>query len=146
MLWVDGPFSWQSEASLLWANLTNGGQAYFPGAYSQVGYFLTGEHRPYNRKLGAIDRIQVKHPFGLSSDASDSWGLGAWEVAARVSHIDLNSEAIRGGRLTDLTLGLNWYLNNHSKLQFNYIRAFLANPAQASTTTDIFGLRAQLDF
>lgn len=146
LLYVDGPFSWQSEANLLWASRTNGDQAFFPGAYSQVGYFLTGEHRPYNRKQGAIDRIQVLHPVGRGGDACADWGWGAWEVAARVSHIDLDSGSIHGGRLTDLTLGLNWYMNNYSKLQFNYIRAFLDNPANTSTTTDIFGLRAQVDF
>ena len=48
--------------------------------------------------------------------------------------------------MTDFTFGVNWYLNNYSKIQFNYIRAFLDNPANTSTTTDIFGLRAQLDF
>lgn len=146
LLYVDGPFSWQSEASLLWANRATGGQAFFPGVYSQVGYFLTGEHRPYNRKQGTIDRIQVQHPIGRGGDPCAEWGCGAWEVAARVSHIDLNSGSIQGGRLTDLTLGVNWYLNNYSKLQFNYIRVFLDNPANTSTTTDIYGLRAQLDF
>ena len=45
-----------------------------------------------------------------------------------------------------MTLGLNWYVNNFSKIQFNYIRAFLDNKAHGDSTADIFGLRAQLDF
>ena len=146
LLWVEGPFSWQSEAQFLWANRTNGKSAYFPGFYSQVGYFLTGEHRPYNRKQGAIDRIQVKRPIGRPHDPCDEWGWGGWEVAARLSHLELNSQDIHGGRLTDATLGLNWYLNNYSKMQFNYIRAFLDNPTHGNSTANIFGLRAQLDF
>lgn len=146
LLWVEGPFSWQTEANLLWASRKNGQSAYFPGFYTQVGYFLTGEHRPYNRKLGAIDRIQVKHPIGNPHGPCESLGCGGWEIAARLSHIELNSQDIKGGRLTDFTFGLNWYLNNYSKIQFNYIRAFLDNPANTSTTADIFGLRAQLDF
>ena len=35
---------------------TGSGNAFLNGAYSQVGWFLTGEHRPYDRKAGAIDR------------------------------------------------------------------------------------------
>lgn len=146
LLWVEGPFSWQTEGQFLWANRTNGKQAYFPGFYSQVGLFLTGEHRPYNRKQGAIDMIQVKRPVGRSNNSCDEWGWGGWELAARFSYIDLNSDDITGGRLKDMTLGLSWYLNNYAKIQFNYIRAFLDSPTHGDSTCDIFGLRAQLFF
>lgn len=146
LLWVEGPFSWQTEAMFLWANRPAERNAFFWGGYSQVGYFLTGEHRPYNRKQGAIDRIQVKRPIGRPHDPCEDWAWGGWEVAARLSHIELNSLDIRGGRLTDFTFGVNWYLNNYSKIQFNYIRAFLDSPTTGDSTADIFGLRAQLDF
>lgn len=146
LLWVSGPLSVQSEAMWLFGQRTNGQSMYFPGAYAQVGYFLTGEHRPYNRKQGAIDRIQVKRPFGNYRGDDCEWGWGGWEIAARYSYIDLNSKDINGGRLKDMTLGLNWYVNNFSKIQFNYIRTFLENKAHGASTADIFGLRAQLDF
>ena len=146
LLWVNGPLSVQSEAMWLFGQRTNGKSMYFPGAYAQVGYFLTGEHRPYNRKQGAIDRIQVLRPFGNYRGDDCEWGWGGWEVAARCSYIDLNSKDIAGGRMKDMTLGLNWYVNNFSKIQFNYIRAFLDNKAHGDSTADIFGLRAQLDF
>jgi hypothetical protein len=32
-------------------------------------------------------------------------GMGAWEIAMRVSHLDLTSNGIEGGRLTDLPWG-----------------------------------------
>ncbi len=146
LMWVEGPFSWQTEAMFLWASRPADKNAFFWGGYSQVGYFLTGEHRPYNRKQGAIDRIQVKRPIGRLHDPCEDWGWGGWEIAARLSHIELNSSDIRGGRLTDFTFGVNWYLNNYSKIQFNYIRAFLDSPTTGDSTADIFGLRAQLDF
>jgi phosphate-selective porin OprO/OprP len=123
---------------------TNGTGAYFPGVYVTGAYFLTGEHRPYNRKLGAIDRIKVHSDFGRHDDGC--WGWGAMELAARYSYIDLNSKDIQGGRLNDLTFGVNWYLNSYSKLQFNYIRAFLDNPIFGKSNADIVGLRAQVDF
>ena len=33
------------------------------GAYMQIGYFLTGEHRPFDRKNGAIDRLKPLEDF-----------------------------------------------------------------------------------
>ncbi len=146
LLWVNGSLSVQSEAMWLFGERTNGRSMYFPGMYAQAGYFLTGEHRPYNRKQGAIDRIQVLRPFGHYRGDDCEWGWGGWEIAARYSYIDLNSKDITGGRLKDITLGLNWYINNFSKIQFNYIRAFLNQKAHGDSTADIFGLRAQVDF
>lgn len=144
LLWVEGPLSVQSEFMYLSATRTNGVGANFPGAYVTVGYFLTGEHRPYQRKLGQIDRIKPFRNFTFSGP--DGTGWGAWELAARWSYIDLNSKDIQGGRLDDVTLGLNWYLNPFVKVQFNYIRAMLDNPTHGSSNTDIYGLRAQMDF
>jgi len=41
---------------------------------------------------------------------------------------------------------LNWYLNSNVKVQLNYIRSMLDNPTTGRCNTDIFGLRAQVDF
>jgi phosphate-selective porin OprO/OprP len=73
-------------------------------------------------------------------------GPGAWEIAGRWSYIDLDDENIAGGRLNDLTLGVNWYLNRYTKFQFNYIHAFLTRPIGVDSDADIVALRAQLDF
>lgn len=145
LLLVDGPLSLQSEIMYLNAERTTDQREDFWGYYVQVGYFLTGEHRPYNRQQGAIDRVK---PFGnvLSACDDGSRGVGAWELATRVSHLDLHDNTVRAGQLTDWTLGLNWYLNPYSKLQFNYIRAYLENPFVGPSNTDIYGLRAQVDF
>ncbi|WP_390620759.1 porin [Gimesia algae] len=54
--------------------------------------------------------------------------------------------------MTDLTLGLNWYLNQFTKFQFNYIHAFLQSsparngPIVNDSNADIFAIRAQVDF
>jgi phosphate-selective porin OprO/OprP len=145
LLWVEGPLSVQTEGMLLTATRTNGLGANFGGFYTTVGYFLTGEHRPYIKKSGAIDRIKVLNNF-IKSSTDECWGLGAWELAARYSYIDLNSRDIQGGRLADFTAGLNWYLNSYAKVQFNYIRAELTNAAFGSGIANIYGLRAQFDF
>ena len=144
LLFVDKEFSLQTEFQFNQARRTVGDNVYFPGLYVTGAYFLTGEHRPYLKKAGAIDRVKVLRNFGVSDDCGIGWG--AWEVAARYSYINLNSKDITGGRLNDMTLGMNWYVNANAKFQFNYIRAFLDNPLFGHSTTDIFGLRAQVDF
>lgn len=135
----------QAEVFFAMVNQQTGPNLTFPGAYAQIGYILTGESRPYNRKAGVFGRVVPNNPFG-------NGGTGAWEVAGRWSYIDLNDANIQGGRLNDLTFGLNWYLNKHTKFQFNYIHAFLGSssatsgPVITDSNADIIALRAQIDF
>lgn len=175
LLWVRGPLSIQSEAMVNFVdqsagvyngtpipanrtvNFNNGfTNAILAGAYAQVGYFLTGEHRPYDRKTGTIDRIIPHRSFGPWRDDGIS-GWGAWEVAGRWSHLDLNDRNIRGGRITDFTAGVNWYLNPYWKMQFNYINsnpdytvqeppAGTPQSAFSRSTTHMYDLRCQFDF
>ena len=100
---------------------------------------LTGEHRPYHRKTGVLGRVVPDEDFG-------EYGCGAWEVAGRWSMLDLNDSDVRGGRLNNATLGLNWYLNKFTKFQFNYIHAFLDSPVNGNGNADIVAARAQIDF
>jgi phosphate-selective porin OprO/OprP len=109
----------------------------FGGAYIYASYFLTGEHRPYKTSSGTFTNLKPENNF-LNGEG----GLGAWEVAARYSHIDLDDEGIRGGTLNDFTLGLNWYLNPNYRVSFNYIRAHLNGVGD----TNIFEMRYQVAF
>lgn len=134
--------SWYAQSELTYAvvNGTSGNTATLPGFYVQSGYFLTGESRPYNKIGGVFARVRPLAPFG------EEGGFGALELAARYSYLSLNGAGVNGGRLNDVTVGLNWYLNTYTKFQFNYIRAMLDNPVHGSSDTDIVGLRAQVDF
>jgi phosphate-selective porin OprO/OprP len=69
--------SWyaQSEATYAVVNDTAGNTLTFPGAYAQMGYFLTGEVRPYNRHAGVFGRVQPLRDFGFT-------GWGAWWAAS----------------------------------------------------------------
>ena len=61
--------------------------------------------------------------------ATNTRGWGAWELAARYSELTIDPLAFTSG-LADITksakasydwaVGLNWYLNFFTKLQFNY--------------------------
>ena len=73
-------------------------------------------------------------------------GPGAREVAGRWSYIELDDENVFGGRLQNLTFGLNWYLNRFTKFQFNYIHSMLARPVGTDSDADILAVRAQVDF
>lgn len=169
LLWVEGPFSLQSEAMVNYVNQIDNrantvnyqnpdgnSTAMFYGAYVSVGYFLTGEHRPYDRATGQIDRIKPFHNF---SPWKDDCGWGAWELAGRWSLINLNDANIRGGQMTDYTAAVNWYVNPNWKICFNYIHSMPnfsyqgGNPATGlpatafyGSTTNMFDIRVQMDF
>ncbi len=144
LLWVNGPLSLQSEAMVNFVS-NSGTTAVLPGAYAQVGYFLTGEHRPYDRKQGAIDRIIPKSNLTFAGNGCNP-GMGAWEIAGRWSYLDLNDAAIRGGTIMDYTAGVNWYWNPYTKMVFNYVHSISDSPTFPESQTDLFGVRAQLDF
>jgi phosphate-selective porin OprO/OprP len=149
-LWVRGPLSWQSEAMGSFVDTSTVGNSFLWGAYSQVGLFLTGEYRPYDRKTATIDRVIPRHPFPSHG------GWGAWEIAGRWSFTDLSDGQIVGGELQNFTAGLNWYVNPYCKCVFNYIHAWAtARPIRngvilgdhlIDSQTDAFGIRCQLDF
>jgi phosphate-selective porin OprO/OprP len=130
----------------------------FNGGYAQVAYLLTGESRGYDRRLGRLQSNGVRPhtPFWFVRDRDGRFctGLGAWEVAARYSYLDLNSGPVRGGELGSTTFGINWYLNNNFKIQFEYLNTMRWNMGDPNTgavgnnpgTLDSFGIRTQILF
>jgi phosphate-selective porin OprO/OprP len=145
-----GPLSLQSEYAFAVVDQDGGPNLFFNGYMAQVSYFLTGEHRPYDRKIGIHSRLHPHEDFFRVRTKSRGiqTGLGAWEVAARFSNIVLNDKNIRGNNLTDFTLGLNWYLNPYTRWKFNYIRAFLEDTRtnKGNSMTDAYGMRIDFDF
>ena len=139
---VQGPFSVQAEGTGSFVNPVSGGAMQFWGTYAQVSYFLTGEHRVYKRSSGAFARISPRRNF---DPAEGSWG--AFELAARYSYLDLNSRDVRGGRLQDVTAGLNWYLFPNVRVLFDYVFARESSRgAVASGTAHSALARFQIDF
>lgn len=112
----------------------------FTTGYAQLAWVLTGESRPYNQATGVFRAVTPRESFGKEG------GRGAWELAARASFMDLDDEDVRGGTLTDFTLGLNWYLNPNAKIQLDYIRAMLDNPTFGEGDADVLAVRSQLVF
>jgi len=97
----------------------------FHGGYVAVSYFLTGEHRLYNKSMGKLNpwytRPNTNFWFVRDENGRLSSCLGAWELTFRYSYLNLNDEFIRGGVLSGFTYGLNWHLNPNMRIMFNYV-------------------------
>ena len=93
-------------------NLTHNGTAQFDGFYLSASYLFDAQVRPYSTKQGKFKRIKPSKK-------------GLWEVAARFSSLDLNdtSANIYGGQVDSITLGANYYINNHMRAMFNIVSA-----------------------
>ena len=113
------------------------GHVRLSGYYLYASYFLTGEHRTYNRATGVFGRTIPRSNF-----RGEGHGWGAWEVAVRHSELDLNDGPVEGGELRNLTVGVNWYLNPNMRVMANYVHADLVDVGK----TDIVQMRAQFDF
>lgn len=145
---VYGPLSLQGEYFHNVISRETASDADIGGWYAQASYFLTGESRPYSGKKGTFGRIKPNSPFSLKGG-----GWGAWELAARYSNIDLNDgTAIQGGEVSDITLGVNWYLNKNTRLMANYIVVDTdgVTPSGSNVSADddpnILLIRAAIDF
>lgn len=129
--WAQGPFSLQGEYLIIAAARRTAHDFSGDGAYLYGSWVLTGESRPY--KSGAFGNVKPKHDYG------------AVEIGLRYSTLDLNDGLVAGGKQHDWTLGANWYLGQHIKLQANYIRAFSDKGALA-LDPKITEVRAQIYF
>ncbi len=128
------------------------------GGYVYVSYFLTGEHIPWSRKSGTIGRVKPFENFFFVDRCSGGtgYGMGAWQIAARYSHVDFSDDNIYGGVGNQFTAGLNWWWTPNSRLQFNYIYGHMKDRADVGGTPwvagetsgryDIFGVRFAVDF
>jgi phosphate-selective porin OprO/OprP len=142
--WVRGPFSLTGEYTLasLEGDSGTASDPDFAGYYLQASCFLTGESRGYRKAQGCFDTLKPKE------NAFDGkGGLGAWEVAARISSLDLTDDGIDGGQLDDLTFGVNWYLNPNTRVMVDYILADL-DPSGAGSDgdTNILTFRVQFAY
>jgi phosphate-selective porin OprO/OprP len=118
LTWIEGPFHAEAEAFEVQVGRNGMERVRFDGLYAQVGWFLTGETRPFSMKGARFGRVKP-------SDEG-----GAWEVAARFSQIDLSNADVRGGRQEDVTLGVNWFINASMAMRLNYIYAHALETAE----------------
>lgn len=111
------------------------------GSSLAAGWMITGEKPGFSSHSGSWKGVKVNDPV-------TSGGHGAFELAGRVDHYDFLG-APRGGKGISYTVGLNWYLNDWSRLMFNYVRWYTENKVgdyQGPDWGNSFGVRTQIVF
>lgn len=106
-----------------------------------AGWLITGEKPGFSARSGVWGTTRVARPV-------TDGGIGAWELATRYDKYDF-TDARRGGEADSWTLGLNWYLNNWSRVMFNYVRWNTDNQVGAYAGQDAgntFNIRTQVVF
>ncbi len=103
-----------------------------------AGWLITGEKPGFSSRSGVWGATRVLRPV-------TDGGIGAFELLARYDFTD----APRGGEGDAWTLGLNWYLNNWSRLMLNYLHwetDNLVGAYQGPDSGNTLGVRAQVVF
>jgi phosphate-selective porin OprO/OprP len=113
----------------------------FNGGYAEAGWVITGEPIRYNVGSAAFARPKVADPFTIVEGGIEP-GIGAWELGARWSVMNLNSNVspdlsqtatggIFGGYQQIFGTALSWYPNDWVRfyLQFQYTQVNKLNSA-----------------
>lgn len=106
-----------------------------------AGWLITGEKPGFSSRSGVWGTTRVLRPV-------TDGGIGAFELLARYDKYDF-TDAPRGGEGDAWTLGLNWYLNDWSRLMLNYVRWETDNIVgdyQGPDSGNTLGVRAQVVF
>jgi phosphate-selective porin OprO/OprP len=110
--WIVGRFSWQTE--VLSTRVQREG-------HSDIGFKVprpSGWFLTMIRNYTAGTNLRGGNPKGPLFKG----GKGAFELAARASYVDLTDKDITGGTESNISLGLNWYLNSQIRVMTNLIK------------------------
>ncbi len=120
----------------------------FKGWYALATWSLTGETHPYDPSSASFRGLRPAKPLG-----SDG-GIGAWEIKARYSNINLDylpslapaSGGVAGGVQNIWSLGLNWYPTNGIRFALDYenIQVNHAGAPATDISANAIGLRSQI--
>lgn len=89
----------------------------FTAWYVQAGWFLTGESKAYDFGKG----LWANNKPCCNFISNGCCCLGGLELVARYDTIDLNDGTVRGGEMTNIAVGLNWYLNPNARIMFDVV-------------------------
>lgn len=137
---VIGRVTFQSEAFLSSIAMTDGTEGTANGAYIHVSWFLTGEHRMFEKFGQHGPQFGRNKPRDNFVARPGAWKPGAWELKARWSHLDLNN--LQRGQYNDLSVGVNWYWSDRVRMMMDWIHPITSQDAIfGATESDIVGLR-----
>ena len=120
---IPGDHAWHGGLELLWnyygfsvlgeyigagLRTRDGSNPYLDGYYVTVGWVLSGEHRPYDRKAGYARRVLPQGPWG------------AVELIGRYGVVDLDDQIAEGGTMEGWWAGINWWATRRWKFGVVY--------------------------
>lgn len=151
---VSGPLSVQGEWFGTTIQQRGAGMVFLHGFYAYTSYFLTGEHRGYDRTRAGFGQVHVLHPLVRTTETPAS-GCGAVELAARFTLANFSSDNLPPSNLPNVgaplgtilyqaTLGVNWYLNDYTRLMANYTLAIPAARGLPVLPVHLFGIRTAI--
>ncbi len=113
---VKGPVSFITEYMKAFISSHATGNPSFN--YWQVAgsWFITGDHRNYNKQTGNLGKLFPKKNFKFKKGS----GPGAFELTARYTKSNFTDALIDGGRFGRFTTGLGWFPNAHFRFEVNY--------------------------
>jgi phosphate-selective porin OprO and OprP len=93
------------------------GDPVIDGYHITASWILSGEVRPYNRRVGIFKPIPVARTV-------DQNGWGSWEISTRFSTLDMREvpdpTGLSAGQMDVWSAGLNWWLTPYMNLNVNY--------------------------
>ena len=109
-----------------------GGENYQARAgYAQAGYMVIGAKHNYNPVTGMIVNPAPK----------------SLEILVRYDHVNLNDGFVRGGRMSDISLGMNYFINKFVAAKVNYTRMMPGTTAMGGEKDfDLVQARIQFNF
>lgn len=124
---VFGQFSFQGEYERSMAMTKTDGTKNIDTYYGLVSFFLTkGDHRPF--KNTSFGRVKPKNAISWNKADGFTGGLGAVELLVRYSSSNFggdleaefgNDDEVKS--MNNVTAGLNWYLNSHTRFMYNFV-------------------------
>lgn len=108
--WVHGPLKLQAEYMATRVDRYGpDGEFSGTGGYLSGLWNITGQTWGYK---GGEPATQVGH----------ATGAGMWQAGLRYDVLDLDDDAVQGGRMETWTAGVNWYWRSHFKFVLNYVQ------------------------
>jgi phosphate-selective porin OprO/OprP len=112
-LWNEGPVSVLAEYTGARVSSDEARDPRFGGWYVVGSWVVTGEHRPYDRKVGYARRVLPTHRWG------------ALELIARYGEVDTVDNGIDGGYLEKWFTAANWWATRRWRFSLGYGRGTL---------------------
>lgn len=124
---------WYLEGHYLMAHVNRVGVDNYnaQGGFAQLGYMLLGEKHNYNAVTGMVVNPAPK----------------SLEILCRYNAVNLNDAEIRGGRLSDITVGANYFINKFIAAKLNYTHVMVGHGAPVGADDfDLIQARVQFSF